>query len=152
MVGIHVCLLLCLLREPRGVALYLGDGGDSGDENHNLLGDFTAADRSPTTRVFPDRVSGLIGRGALEVLKAWCKARTGRTPSRSDVAEERMRPCRARWGHDLSMGRLLEKLGPKRLFTRVRGREVLRSSSTAGGRLMALLGQALRTGAQGSRR
>ena len=47
-VGIHVCLLLCLWREPGGVPLYLGDGGDSGDENHNLLGDFTAADRSPT--------------------------------------------------------------------------------------------------------
>jgi hypothetical protein len=23
-----------------------------------------------------------------------------------------MRPCRAQWGHDLSMGRLLEKPGP----------------------------------------
>ena len=40
----------------------------------------------------------------------------------------------------VSMSMLLEKLGPKRLFTRVRGREVLSSSSTAGGRLMALLG------------
>ena len=40
----------------------------------------------------------------------------------SDVAEERMRPCRAQCGHDPSMGRTLEKLGPKRLFTRVRGR------------------------------
>ena len=112
MVGIHVCLLLCLWREPRGVPLYLGDGGDSGDENHDLLGDFTAAERSPTTRVFPDRVSGLMGRGALEVLKAWCEVRTGKTAGPSDVAEERRRPCLAQWGHDLSMGRTLEKLGP----------------------------------------
>jgi hypothetical protein len=64
-VGIHACLLACLWREPRGVALYLGDGGDGDDEDHNLLGDFTAADRFPTTRVFPDRASGPIGRGAL---------------------------------------------------------------------------------------
>jgi hypothetical protein len=88
-----VCLILCLWREPRGVPLYLGDGGDSGDENDNLLGDFTAAERSPTTRVFPDRVSGLMGRGALEVLKAWCELRTGRTLGPSDVAEERMGLC-----------------------------------------------------------
>jgi hypothetical protein len=53
-----------------------------------------------------------IGRGALEALKAWCEVRIGRTPGHSDVAEERMRPCRAQWGHDLSMGRTLEKLGP----------------------------------------
>ena len=112
MVGRHVCLLLYLWREPRGVPLYLGDGGDSGDENDNLLGDFTAAERSPTTRVFPDRVSGLMGRGALEVLKAWCEVRTGKTAGPSDVAEERRRPCLAQWGHDLSMGRTLEKLGP----------------------------------------
>ena len=46
-VGIDVCLLLWLWREARGVALYLGDGGDSGDEDHDLLGDFTAADRGP---------------------------------------------------------------------------------------------------------
>jgi hypothetical protein len=45
------------------------------------------------------------------VLKAWCEIRTGRNLGPSDVAEERRRPCRARWGHDLSMGRLLEKLG-----------------------------------------
>ena len=50
--------------------------------------------------------------GALEVLKAWCEVRAGRTPGPSDVAEERMVPCRAQWGHDLSMGRTLEKLGP----------------------------------------
>ena len=48
--GIHVCFLLCLWRKPRGVPLYLGDGGDSGDENHNLLGGFTAADRGPQLR------------------------------------------------------------------------------------------------------
>jgi hypothetical protein len=47
-VGIDVCLSLWLWREPRGVALYLGDGGDSGDEDHNLLGDFAAADLPPT--------------------------------------------------------------------------------------------------------
>jgi hypothetical protein len=52
------------------------------------------------------------GDGALEALKAWGEVRTGRTPHPSDVAEERRRPCRARWGHDLSMGRRLEKLGP----------------------------------------
>jgi hypothetical protein len=46
------------------------------------------------------------------VLKSWCEVRIGRTPGPSDVAEERRRPCRAQWGHDLSMGRLLEKLGP----------------------------------------
>ena len=57
---------------------------------------------------------GNTGDGALEVLKAWCEVRTGRTPGPSDVAEERRRPCRAQWGHDLSMGRTLEKLGPKR--------------------------------------
>ena len=35
-----------------------------------------------------------IGRcGALEVLKAWCEVRTGRTPDPSDVAEERRRLC-----------------------------------------------------------
>jgi hypothetical protein len=49
---------------------------------------------------------GEIGRrrirdGALEVLKAWCEVRRGRTPGPSDVVEELMRPCRARWGHDL---------------------------------------------------
>ena len=47
-VGIDVCLLLCLWREPRGAPLHLGDGGDGGDENHNLLGDFAAADLPPT--------------------------------------------------------------------------------------------------------
>jgi hypothetical protein len=54
------------------------------------------------------------GDGALEVLKAWCEVRIGRTPDPSDVAEERRRPCRAQRSHDLSMGRTLEKLGPKR--------------------------------------
>ncbi len=53
------------------------------------------------------------------VLKAWCEVRTGRTSGPSDVAEERMRPCRARWSHDLSMGRTFEKLGPQRYFTGV---------------------------------
>jgi hypothetical protein len=52
------------------------------------------------------------GDGALVVLKSWCEVRIGRTPGPSDVAEERRRPCRAQWGHDLSMGRLLEKPGP----------------------------------------
>jgi hypothetical protein len=74
-VGVRVCLLVCLWREPRGVALYLGDGGDGGDENHDLLGELRAADRSPTTRIFPDRASGPIGRGTLEGLKAWCEVR-----------------------------------------------------------------------------
>jgi hypothetical protein len=55
---------------------------------------------------------GTAGNGALEALKAWCEVRTGRTPDSSDVAEERMVPCHAQWGHDLSMGRTLEKLGP----------------------------------------
>src|SRR5919112_4431432 len=41
------------------------------------------------------------GNGALEALKAWCEVRTGKTPGPSDVAEERRRPCRAQWGHDL---------------------------------------------------
>jgi hypothetical protein len=45
-------------------------------------------------------------------LEAWCEVRIGRTPGPSDVAEERRRPCSARWGHDLSMGKTLEKLGP----------------------------------------
>ena len=49
-----------------------------------------------------------------EVLKAECEVRTERTLGPSDVAEERRRSCRARWGHDLSRGRLLEKPGPKR--------------------------------------
>jgi hypothetical protein len=48
------------------------------------------------------------------VLKAWCEVRTGKIPGPSDVAEERMCPCGVRWGHDVSMGRLLEKPGPKR--------------------------------------
>ena len=61
----------------------------------------------------PGRVGGgSAGNGALEVLKAWCEVRTGKTPHPSDVVEERMCPCRAQWGHDLSMGRTLEKLGP----------------------------------------
>jgi hypothetical protein len=42
-----------------------------------------------------------------------CDLRTGRPPGPSDVAEERTVPCRAQWGHDLSMGRTLEKPGPK---------------------------------------
>ena len=37
----------------------------------------------------------------MEVLKAECEVRIGRTPDPSDVAEERMRPCRAQRGHDL---------------------------------------------------
>jgi hypothetical protein len=41
-----------------------------------------------------------------------------------------MRPCRAQWAM-ISMGRTLEKLGPKRQFTRVRGRGVLGSSYSA---------------------
>jgi hypothetical protein len=64
---------------------------------------------------------GIRRCGALEALKAWCEVRIGRTPDPSDVAEERRRPCGVRWGHDLSMGRTFEKLGPKRYFTRVRG-------------------------------
>jgi hypothetical protein len=71
---------------------------------------------------------GTAGNDALDVLKAWCELRTERTPGPSDVAEERRRPCRAQGGHDLSMGRTLEKLGPKRQFTRVRGIGFLRSS------------------------
>ena len=63
----------------------------------------------------PGRVEGgESGDSALEVLKAWCEVRIGRTPGPSDVAEERRRPCRAQWGHDLSMGRTLEKLAPQR--------------------------------------
>jgi hypothetical protein len=61
------------------------------------------------------RVGGGIRRcGALEVFKAWCEVRIGRAPDPSDVAEERgVRVC-AQLGHDLSMGRTLEKLGPQR--------------------------------------
>ena len=55
---------------------------------------------------------GIRRCGALEVPKAWCEFRTGKAPHPSDVAEERRRPCRAQWGHGLSMGRTLEKLGP----------------------------------------
>jgi hypothetical protein len=55
---------------------------------------------------------GIRRCGALGVLKGWCGVRTGRTLGPSDVAEERMVSCRAQRGHDLSMGRLLEKLGP----------------------------------------
>jgi hypothetical protein len=51
--------------------------------------------------------------GGLEALKADCEVRIGKTPGPSDVAEEQMRPCRARWAM-ISMGRTLEKLGPKR--------------------------------------
>jgi hypothetical protein len=62
----------------------------------------------------PGRLGGgESGDGALEVLKAWCEVRIGRTPGPSDVAEEWRRPCRAQLGHELSMGRLLEKLGPE---------------------------------------
>jgi hypothetical protein len=61
----------------------------------------------------PGRVGGwTTGNSALEVLKAWCEVRRGRTPDPSDVAEERMVPCRAQRSHDLSMGRTLEKPGP----------------------------------------
>jgi hypothetical protein len=55
---------------------------------------------------------GIRRCGALEVLKAWCEVRIGRTPGPKDVAEERRRPRGVQWGHDLSMGRTLEKLGP----------------------------------------
>ena len=48
----------------------------------------------------------------LEGLKAESKVRTGRAVGPLDVPEGWMRPCRARWGHDLSTGRTLEKLGP----------------------------------------
>ena len=72
-----------------------------------------------------------IGRcGALEVLEAWCEVSTGRTSGPSDVAEERRRPCRARWGHDLSMVRSFGEARSRALFTRVRGRGILRSSYT----------------------
>src|SRR5215211_1419064 len=47
----------------------------------------------------PGRLGGgESGDGALEVLKAECEVRT---PSPSDVLEERRRPCRAQWVHDL---------------------------------------------------
>ena len=61
-----------------------------------------------------DWEEGIRRCGALEDLKAGCEVRTERTPGPSDVAEERRRPCRAQWGHDLSMGRTLEKPAPKR--------------------------------------
>ena len=48
-----------------------------------------------------EREEGIRCCGALEVLKAECEVSTGRTPGPSDVAEERMRPCRAQWGYDL---------------------------------------------------
>ena len=48
------------------------------------------------------------------VLKARCEVRTGRTPGPSDVAEDGRDASAVQRGHDLSMGRLLEKLGPKR--------------------------------------
>jgi hypothetical protein len=46
-------------------------------------------------------VEGIRRCGALEVLKAWCEVRTGKTAGPSDVAEEWRRPCRVQWGHDL---------------------------------------------------
>jgi hypothetical protein len=67
------------------------------------------------TRVFPDRASGLIGRGALEVLEAWCEVRMeGLCRSPSDVAEVRGGVPALLGGAMISMGRTLEKLGPKR--------------------------------------
>src|SRR3954453_19162701 len=107
-VGKQACLLLCPWREPRGVALYLGDGGD---KNHKLLGELRAAHRSPTTRIFPDRASGLIGRGALEGLKAWCEVRMEglQVLQMWPKCGEASLPCSE--GSDLSMGRTLEKLG-----------------------------------------
>src|SRR5918994_136745 len=55
--------------------------------------------------------SGRVGgwtteNAALEVLKTWCELRTGRTPSPSDVAEERMRLCLCSVGpRSLKVGR-----------------------------------------------
>src|SRR5918995_6015170 len=71
-------------------------------------------------------------------MKAWCEVRTGRTPGLSDEVEERRRPYRARWGHDLSMGRTLEKPGPALYspecveggFSEVRGQRVLGTSAS----------------------
>jgi hypothetical protein len=49
---------------------------------------------------------GRVGGGDKEmvlwrVLEAWCETRTEKTQGPSDVAEDRRRPCRAQWGHDL---------------------------------------------------
>jgi hypothetical protein len=44
---------------------------------------------------------GIRRCGALEVLKAWCEIRIGRTPGPSDVAEVWKRPYGAQWDHDL---------------------------------------------------
>ena len=69
------------------------------------------------------RGMGAIHRKWRREYRIWCSGgaegmvggvRTGRNEGPSDVAEEWMRPCRARWGHDLSMGRTLEKLGAQR--------------------------------------
>jgi hypothetical protein len=47
-------------------------------------------------RGYPGRVGGgATGNGVLEVLKARCEIRRGRTPGLSDVAEERRRACGA---------------------------------------------------------
>ena len=52
--------------KPRGTPLYLGDRGDSGDENHLICSETLQLPTGPqTTRVFPDRVSGLIGEKVL---------------------------------------------------------------------------------------
>jgi hypothetical protein len=60
------------------------------------------------------RVGGwTTGNGALEVLKTWCEVRTWRTTGPSDVALKSGCVCVcAQWGHDLSVGRTLEKPGP----------------------------------------
>jgi hypothetical protein len=55
-----------------------------------------------------------IGRWCSGGAQGRCEVRIGRTPGPSDVAGERRRPRGVQWGHDLSMGRTLEKLAPKR--------------------------------------
>jgi hypothetical protein len=57
---------------------------------------------------------GIRRCGALEVLKAWCEVRTGRTPGPSDVELKSGGVPAVLSGIIVSMSRLLEKLGPQR--------------------------------------
>ena len=52
--------------------------------------------------------------GALEVLKAWCEVRTGKTQVLQMLLKSGCVCVCAQLGHDLCIGRLLKRLGPKR--------------------------------------
>jgi hypothetical protein len=78
-VGIRVCLLVCLWREPRGVALYILVTEVTAVMKTMICSETLLLPTGPQLEkeraFFPDRASGPIGRGALEVLKAWCEVR-----------------------------------------------------------------------------